>query len=429
MPKKKTIVSSGYFSLNSVLLELHNYGHDIIKLHGMKNSDLEDFVIDKGKEFRDFADALVVKEFGSGRSVTQKEIEILSILEAGGKGYINSKVLANIMVNSFIKGLSIVNGTYDYLLHLKKEMKIDALLIHTAEGQMYRTLVEACKYFNIPSFCCYNGIISYIIPRYSAHSFYDAADLYYLHGEYDVEFIKNKQMNVDLESFPLVGQPSFDIYYENGKIKEDDVEANTFMYCTSAVSDFVEISMEERIGVIIDAVEFGLFRKTLPPNIDGLFLESFAKYQREINPSAKLIVALRPYYNYFPDDYSEYIKSYGIDNFIVYSHSKVPARKLFSKIEYVVSAESTIIIEALVNRKPVLYLTGMDNVGSLYVGSNEWAIEAGCDLTDQVVEGLVELTEKKDVLVEACNVWAGYYNYMDDGKAGERLAEDLNGRI
>ena len=60
---------------------------------------------------------------------------------------------------------------------------------------------------------------------------------------------------------------------------------------------------------------------------------------------------------------------------------------------------------------------------------DEWAICSEDMSIESIVESLDLVTFLKDGLVEACDKYAPYYNYMDDGKASERLVKDMVGRL
>jgi hypothetical protein len=59
----------------------------------------------------------------------------------------------------------------------------------------------------------------------------------------------------------------------------------------------------------------------------------------------------------------------------------------------------------------------------------EWATVSRTSGIDLIVEGLINMTKNEDERLHNCNKYAKHYNYDDDGKAGERLAESLIGRI
>jgi hypothetical protein len=53
---RKTILTCGYFSLNSVYKELHAKGYDIVKMRDMVNQQLDSFCIDDSKNLKECLD-------------------------------------------------------------------------------------------------------------------------------------------------------------------------------------------------------------------------------------------------------------------------------------------------------------------------------------------------------------------------------------
>lgn len=436
---KGVILTCGYYSLTTALLELHRLGWDIVKMHRMENPRLKGKLLaDVGYELHELnVKALKEETTFSGhlalgdqplreRQLTDEDAQILATFGCGGKQFMDCESLIGLVASRLRGAMLNVNVIYDSIVRLHKKYKFKAFLLHTAEGPTYRAMVETARILGIPTFCCFNGTLSGTAPKFSAHMMYDSADVYYLHGEYDTNYIERRKLEVDSV---MVGQPSFDPYYKRGKIPEHDFEPNTFMFSSTVVCGVYYLPVLD-VEATINMVDFGLFRKVLPVNSDGMFLEGFALYQREHNPTAKLVVSLRPYYNMTAQDYGSYLTHFGIENFQVFEHEDKPGREIFKQTEYCISSESTMLIEGLLNNKPSLYLTGSDGgIGYMFDGTKEWTIPVATDNLEAISGGLVELTEKKEELREAMRRWAGVFNYKHDGRAGKRLAKDLDRRI
>lgn len=439
---KGTIVTCGYYSLNSAIVELAKMGWRIVKLHRMPNDQIKDIVVDHGDELhkhvsnrmRTGASELdrrvsIANSRVEARTITDDEEMLLATFGIGGRQFMNTPTLVGLTATKLGSAVITINGTYSYFVELMKKYKdIKAVLVHTGEGATYRTLIEAAKIHGIPAFTCLNGCISGTSSRYSAHTLYDSPCTYYLHGQYDVDYIVERQIEVDVNSYPVVGQPSFDMYYKSGKVKQYEREPNTFLYCVIVVCSVLYLPIVD-VEATIQMVDFAMFRKVLPVNTDGMFFEGFAKYQKEHNPDAKLKVAMRPYYNLLVDDMKNYIEHFGTQNVEVFAHEDKPTRELMGTTEYLVSGESTVLVEGMLNRMPVLYLTGYGGVGNKFTGTDEWTVHAKTDSVDDVVNGLIKMSEEKERLIDSCDKWANHYNYKDDGRAGKRLAKDLDGRI
>lgn len=439
---KGTILTCGYYCLNSAVLELVKKGWRVLKLHRMENPALDGKVIDVSKELTDIvdrnaaADAVDVgKSEISNQHLKQKTLSddewmVLATFGIGGRQFVQSQSFAGLVAARLSSTFIQINSVYEFWQNLKKKYKdVKAILVHTAEGSTYRTLMELAKLDGIPTFCCLNGTISGTATKFAAHTLYNEADFYYLHGEYDVGYIREREIPADVSTYPIVGQPSFDAYYKGGKIKEHNADPNTFLYCCTVVCGIYHLPILN-VESTVQMIDFSMFSKVLPPNNDGMFFEAFAIYQKEVNPDAKLLVSLRPYYNLAKEDFSRYLASFGIKNFEVYDHEEKPARVLISEATYLVSSESTLLIEGMLNRRGVVYLTGSDGgVGKKFKGTEEWAVPVAIDNAEAIVAALHKATETKDELIEACNRWAVHYNYNDDGKAGKRIAKDLDRRL
>ena len=435
---KKAILTCGYFSLNSANEELYKRGYDIIKMRTLANPQLDSFCIDDSKKVEECTERERMKYLYSSRgnieedSVTlmKGEMQAISLLGAGGRCYVNDKILSYIIGTKFVSCMVNINGTYDYLVEAAKRYNIKAILIHTAEGANWGALVWAAKGLGIPTFCCYNGTIVKYITEYTAHNFFNNADYYYLHGQYDVDWLESRvNSQYDPSTMPIVGQPSFDIYYnKNGKIKRSRKKScNVFLYSSTTVFNTFDVP-SMNLHITLDMIDCAFHRDYIPSELDTLFIRAFNIYQKKVNPNAELIITLRPYHNTTSELYLTDIVDLGIKNVKVFDHTTRPFRDLVKDVKYIVSGTSTILIESLLNRKAALCLTGnSDRVPFKFI--RDWASIAKTQNVSDIVEGLINMTKNEEGLVHDCNKYAPYYNYGDDGKAGERLAEDLHRRI
>lgn len=434
---RKAILTCGYFSLNSVYEELYKRGYDIIKMRGMANPRLDGFCVDESEKIKEYSEKEVARYLGgrdtnsiTGMRISNEEMQAVSLFGAGGRNFVYDEITAQVLFSKLINSVVNINTTYDYLVEANKKHNIKAILLHTAEGPSWGTTAWVAKELGIPTFCCYNGAIVKYIIEYNAIDYYNGADHYYLHGQYNVDWLErriNKQYNPS--TMPIVGQPAFDRYYnKNGKIKKPRKKPhNTFLYSSAIVYSSFDLPV---LGLYItfDMTAYSFYRDYIPSNIDSLFFKAFEIYQRNVNPDAKLVVALRPYYTITGECYSGHVADFGVKNFKVLEHTDIPFRNVIKDTRYVISGVSTVHVESLINRKPTLCLTG-DSDRVPYDYMREWATISKTSNSDLIVEGLINMTKNEDELIHNCNKYATHFNYGDDGKAGERLTEDLIGRI
>jgi hypothetical protein len=436
---RKTILTCGYFSLNSVYKELHAKGYDIVKMRDMVNQQLDSFCIDDSKNLKECLDKEALRYLYESRgqdandrgvTMTKEEMQLISFFGSGGVRFSENELSSHIISSKLAGSISCSNGYYDYLIEANKKYNIKAILLHSVEGAAWGTIIQVAKELSIPTFCCYNGTIVKYITEYTAHSFFNTADYYYLHGQCDVDWLERRiNSHYDPDTMPIVGQPTFDVYYnKNGKVKKPRKKVhNTFLYGGSVVYNTFELPAMG-IHVTLDMIDYSFYRDYKPSNLDGLFIRAFGEYQKSVNPDAELVVALRPYYPTSSGEYQKYAEDSGVKNIKVFDHMDRPFRSLIKDTKYVVSGVSTVLIESLLNRKPMLCLTGdSDRVPFDYI--REWATISRTSNSDLIVEGLINMTKNEYELIHNCNKYATHFNYDDDGKAGERLAEDLIGRI
>jgi hypothetical protein len=436
---KKAILTCGYFSLNNANKELHKRGYDIIKIREMNNPKLDSFCIDDSERLAECLEKESIKYLYENREEPLKEGKVsllagerqaVSFFGAGGKNYFSDEILSCVISSKFMGSIININGTYDYFMEVSKRYNIKAVLVHTAEGASWGTVVRAAKELGIPTFCCYNGTIAKYITDFTAHNFFGNADYFYLHGQYDVDWLERRvNAHYNPSTMPLVGQPTFDTYYDRkGKIKKPGKKPhNVFLYNSAVVYSSFDVP-RLNLRVTLDMIDYALYRDYMPSNLDDVFIKAFGVYQKKVNPSAELIIPLRPYYTAPSEGFLKYVLDSGVKNVKVFDHMDRPFRSLVKNARYVISGASTVLVESLLNRKALLCLTGnSDRVPFDYI--KDWAAVARTDNSDTIIEGLIDMTKNENELIHNCEKYATHFNYGDDGKAGERLAEDLVGKI
>jgi hypothetical protein len=230
-----------------------------------------------------------------------------------------------------------------------------------------------------------------------------------MNGEYDLEYVTTRKIE-PIEGV-LTGCTSWDDYYTVDKKREP----NTFLYNVTTNYDEIETN-DNNIYIHPTALHPWTFYYR-PTTIDAIFFEAFAKYQKDVNPEAKLFITIRPY-NILAHSFENLFQTYGIKNVTVYTSNDKPFRELIQECEYFISGISTTVQEAIITRTPTVFLCGTEPVDDFFKGRDcyvESIIKA-----DAITEALHYVTSVKSELVEACNSRASYYNYGDDGKASER---------
>lgn len=422
------ILTSGYINLTNAVYLLNDRGFDVVKLYGLRGTAESDRCIDESDIIdnlineelkKDGFDLLDNKTVAKGNQ--QVNIEVISLFSVGGKFFKDDTYFMGIIDNELSASISKANAAYRYVKESNERYKYSAALLHADGGSIWRSVITACRELDIPTFVCYNGAITECVPKYAATSYYNNADVYYLHGRYAEDWIK-KRYNYN-GGYPLVGQPSFDDYY----INKSEIEEDTFLYNSKTVFSKYEETLSG-LALLLDKAQFSMLSTKLPSDMDEKFFKAFAKFQEEIYPEAKLLISLRPYHSAAKEDYTNYVHKYGVRNFKVIPYNEQPIKELIPTVEYVITGASTVAIESVINRNAVLLLPGNSDYES-YSFEDEWAVRAKDMSEDSIIDGLICMVEEKEELFDICDFYASYFNYGDDGKASERLVEDLIRRI
>ena len=427
---KDAIFTSGYFNLNKAFGLLAELDYNVVTVYDPKMLD-ESVNSSCTSEYDGwelaFREELKKEGFSkSGQNIVRDEItsaseHILPLFSFGGRGFANDKYFSSILDHAFLTSISKSNAVYRFIKESNEKYKYKAALLHADVG-VWNSVIVACKELGIPTFACFNGAITDCITTHSAVKYYLNTDVYYMHGQYSIDWVEERYAS-DKE-LVVVGQPSFDAYYPINT----EVVPNTFLYNSKTVFSRYGSVLEE-VDCLLDRTNSAFLSHKLSSTMDKEFLQAFAAYQEKINPEAKLIVSLRPYHTASNVDYMNYVSGFGIKDFQVYNYSNTPLKKLLPTVEYVVTGASTVAVESIINRKGIVFLPGSSSNYPPYKHMDEWAVCAKDMSIESIVESLDRVVYLKDGLIEACDKYASYYNYMDDGKASDRLVKDLVGRI
>ncbi len=419
---KGAILTCGYFSLDNVIKGLFDIGYNLVKIgkHGESiYPELQDHYNVETDLWSECVDN-VCEELD-----TKVLTAPFNLIAVGGVPLGTNRFLLDAVVSEIMSGVASINAAQAYLIDAHKKHSFKAMLLHMSEGAKYRTLMEVGKDLGIPSFCSYNGISTDYLPMYNAHQFYNVADYYYLPGDCTIDWLGKRKQPYTKENMILAGHPGFDKYYKDGKIPHSsNMDEDLFLYSPATILSEVALS-DDSLTMVVDLTDFSLVHSATPYGVDIAFFRAFAKYQREVNPSAKLLLSLRPWY---PTESLIGLDTIGIENYEIFHHETAPLSELIRYTNYVVGCSTTVLIEGIINRKPVMNVTGYLDCGS-YDFPEGLCAKARSDDIDAMVQGLADVVEKKDEMIELCNKHAWYYNYKDDGRAGERIAKDMAERI
>lgn len=395
--KKLKIFASGWFSMDGILQNLVNDGHEVWTSY---ECNVE------GTNYLSFN----IEALNAGNDEFEHQVELarflMQAISVGGRPVATS-------VHAFPTlagwGIAAAWRRRFILATMEKLGHVDAVILHNDYDPTYGVITLWAQKRGIPVFCAYNGFSSYLHPRITGMLDYKMGAYYCLHGQYVLDYL-NVREPVMAEAV-LTGSPAFDEFYTNPV----DREPNTFLY--NITTNYQESEDDDHFFAHPTAIHpwTFLFR---PATIDRVFLEAFALYQKTVNPDAKLLLTLRPFHllGYNP----EYIMdSYGMKNVEVYSSQETPFRKLIQKCEYFISGISTTIQEAVVTRTPTIFLCGTEPMEDFFK-SRDCYVETVIK-PSSIVEALTYITTVKDELTKACDDRAEFYNYKDDGKASDRV--------
>jgi hypothetical protein len=395
--KKLKVFASGWFSMDGVVQNLVNDGHEVWTSY---KCNVE------GTNFLDFG----IEPFGPGHEEFEHYIELAKFLmqgiSVGGRPVATSEHAFPTLASWSIAA----SWRRRFILKAMDNLgDVDLVIVHNDYDPTFGVVTLWAQKRGIPVFCPYNGFSSYLHPRVTGMLDYKMGAYYCLHGQYVLDYL-NVRQPIMAEAV-LTGSPAFDEFYTNTV----DREPNTFLY--NITTNYQEAEDRDNFFAHPTAIHPWTFHFR-PAKIDRVFLEGFAVYQKTVNPEAKLVLTLRPFHLL---GYSaQYImNSYDIKNVEVYTSDEKPFRKLVQRCEYFAGGISTTIQEAIVTRTPTVFMCGTEPMEDFFQ-SRDCYVETIIDV-NAIVEALDFVTKNKEELIKACEDRAEYYNYKDDGKASDRV--------
>lgn len=393
----KKIFASGYFSMDKVIQQLVDDGHEV---HTSYESNVA------GTHFFDFKFETLTTELSDYDYYLKLANFVVQNITIGGREI----VFADYTTHS--AATWVLSGAWrrKYVLEsLESHEDFDAVIVHNDYDPLYGAIVRWAQKRDIPVFCLYNGFSSNLHPHQTAMRDFRMGCYYCLNGQLVLDYVNDREMH--MAEAVLTGCTAFDCLYD------DDVEVlpNTFLY--NIATNYQEAEDETSLYAHPVAIHPWTFSYR-PSKTDTTFFMGFAKYQKEVNPDAKLIITLRPYHLMsYGTEYME--KEYGLKNVEVYDSLDRPFRELIQECEYFISGISTTIQEAIVTRTPTVFLCGTEPAQDFFRGRDICYIESLIK-PDSIAEALDVMVQSKETLIAGCNERADFYNYKDDGKASER---------
>jgi hypothetical protein len=332
----------------------------------------------------------------------------LQNLSVGGAELGYHEYTRNMVANWFVKAMY----QADYIIEEYRKLgEMDMVIVHNDHCSTYGGLAGAARQDGVPVFCLYNGFSSFLHPVVSGMEDYRFHNHYCINGQFVVDYLKPR-VGPDFTG-KVTGCAVWDIYYQ----QETDRTPNTFLY--NPTINFDETSFEGATFAIPTALHPWTYMLR-PPQTDEIFYRAFARYQKEVNPDAKLWITMRPFHM-VSSAHNVIAKHHGCQNITPFVFTERPFRHLIQNCDYFISGISSTIQESIITRTPTMFMCGKEPAEDFFK-SREAYIETIID-EDAIFEALILMTQEKENLVEACNDRAEYYNYGDDGHASERSVE------
>jgi hypothetical protein len=419
----KAILTTGFFALRSVLVDLYDAGYEILSAHYAPESiDMEcaaRFVPDE-----------IVPDIEVKATVKTEEVQ-----KTIGADYTNLPTIGGrrILLDQFMSDLFFYHidswsifAREEAIRHFDKEYDIVGSLVHMESGKSCGVIADFAKEKGIPHFCIHNGITGEGTMRYSALPFYGNKlhTHHYIPGKWTENFINRRYAGVD---YTITGHNNFDRFYGHNEKREK----NLFVYLPSVVYARKTLATLHKDIVVNDSM-YAWGKKTVSLRNDIEFFKAFGMYQREVNPDARVFVPFRQYISSWEGNTEGLFKLAsicGVHDLRTVPFGEVPLWRLFLRCEGLITYYSTAVVEGVICRTPTLLLLGDQHLFNAYGGMGSY-LECVSD-KNKIFEQLVALTDEKtkEGLIENCNIMASHYNYDDDGKATERVVEDMLRRI
>lgn len=425
---KKTILFSGYFSTDYIVKNCVDLGHDCYTMHPLSGTIVETGATSLSEEYSRYT-AKAIELMDSERSSDLKDFiyRLSQSVTIGGMQLLSLPLFDLIAYRGVSSFFVDVIAKFDFFKEFIESRGCDAIVLHNTD-LIFSKLAEI---FDVPLFCVNNGTVSNAHMTYNSKETYNTTSNFYLHGEYDVDWLRQRNKGEDI-NYVISGNPSFDGYYEASEYIKKDRFPNVFMYSMNNVLNTMTATTDDKdYEILYHMIDFPMLRFCLPFSLDYLFINAFARFQKEV-PDAELWVTLRPYSSYSSKALEEALPECGITNAKVFNHhTSTPFRELIQRCSCYIGGVSTTIIESVLTRTPTILIHSDLNENEFNLRAlPEWCLKARIN-EDSIIEALKLIMEKgvRDFIIDGCDKVSSYYNYDDDGRASIRITEDIIGRI
>ena len=284
--------------------------------------------------------------------------------------------------------------------------KPDCVVTENDTTYLEKMLVMIAKSNHIPTVVTQNGSLAYDNPKINKslvyHDFYPfIADYFFAFGEIDKKWFED--LNVSSNKVVVTGGARFDCYYpaQNGAKQKKDKNVLVLLN---------EIGFEE--GVITHHLGLGIFYKHI-----GKFIELAKSY-----PDINFIIRPHEDYQFWKNIFNDKLKT--IKNISIDRIGKFD--EILPNMDLVIGYVSTALVEAAICRKPVISLDTGEFNNFLRLWENGLSVRvADIDQLNKIIPEILKHGEQYNALMKNIDAKIEYYNYKDDGRSSERIANYL----
>lgn len=415
----KAILTTAFRSLHSVLVDLYDYGYEILSAHYTPESiGMECALRFIPKDVAEYLDRYALDKTAEMQKTAGGDF--INLPAIGGKRILENKLMSDLFF-MHIDTYSIF-ARQELLKYYEKEFDIVGSLVHMESGKSCGVIADYAHEKKIPHFCAHNGITGRGSMIFSSLPFFGNKihTHHYIPGKWTEDFINSRYRGVD---YTITGHTHFDQYYKKRRKRL----SNTFLYQPSLVFSRKPLEHHKKDILVNDSM-YSWSRKVVPLQNDINFFKAFAKYQREVDQKAEVLIPFRQFVSTWEGNIQGLTtigEIFGVENIIPVTFGEIPLWKLLFDCTALITPYSTLTLDGVICRTPTLMLLGDRYMFDAY-GGNGCYLECVND-PEEIFKQLIVLTDEKSrkKMIEKCDEMAAYYNYDDDGKATERVVEDI----
>lgn len=423
----KAILTTGFNALTTVLVELFDAGYEIVQAQYLpEDTNMECAARYMPEElYEETRQKAHNKTMEIQKSTMGKEFS--NIPSIGGKRILEDSFMSDLFFHHV--DAYTMNAYREMLKYYDGEFDIVGTLVHMENGVCSGTIADYALEKGIPHFCIHNGIAGDGAMIYSSLPFYGDRlhTRHYIPGKWTEEFINNRYKDKDVD-YLITGHNNFDKYY---KFPKKTQRRNFFLYIPSTSFRKAPLPAVNHEVVISDSM-YSWSKRTVSFRNDMRVFRAIAKYQREVDPEVGVLMPFKQFIGTWKGNTKGLIAladMCGVKNVKTTAFGKPPLSVLINDCAGLITPYSTVIIEGIISRTPTLAVMGDRKMFEAF-GNHRCYLDCTNDENELFIQ-LLNLTnpQVRKKLVERCDEMASYYNYDDDGKATERIVEDMIRRI